>query len=84
MQQVLEAPEYQDEERHAIAIEDGDSAAEPTRQPASLLRAIVSVFTRPRSRHLPTHTVVAKPRYESAVDRLCRIDPYLYIRAISV
>jgi len=81
MQQVLEAPKYQDEERHAIAIEDGCSAAESTRQPASLLRAIASVFTRPKSRHVPVHTDVVKPRYESAVDRICRIDPYLYIRA---
>ena len=81
MQQVLEASEYQDKERHAI--EDGYSAAESTRQPASLLRAIASVFTRPKSRHVPVHTDVVKPRYESAVDRICRIDPYLYIRAIA-
>jgi hypothetical protein len=83
MQQVLEAPECQDKERHAIAIEDGFSTAEPLRQPTSLLRAIISVFSRPKSRHIPVYNGVPKPRYESAVDRICRIDPYLYIRAIA-
>jgi hypothetical protein len=83
MQRVLEAPEYQDKERHAIAIEDGYSAAESSRQPISWLRAIRSLFTRPKSRHLPVYTGVPKPGYESAVDRICRVDPYLYIRAIA-
>jgi len=81
MQQVLEAPECQDEERYAI--EDGSSTAEPPRQPISLLRAIISVFSRPKSRHIPLYNGVPKPRYESAVDRICRIDPYIYIRAIA-
>ena len=83
MPQVLEAAECQDEERHAIAIENGDSTAEPARRPSSLLRALKSVFTRPKSRHLPVYTGVPKPHYESAVDRICRIDPYLYIRSIA-
>lgn len=92
MQQVLEAPEIQDEERSPIAIEDGHTwvnpqawaapTAEKTRQPITWLRSVMSASTRPRSQHIPRYAAPTEQQ-ESALDHICRIDPYLYIRALS-
>ena len=82
MQQVLEAPSLQADIREPIAIDDGDRAAEPTPQPITLRRAIMSAFKRSKPQHLPT-CANTKTTHEAALDRICRIDPYLYIRAMA-
>lgn len=92
MQQVLEAPEMRDEERSSIAIEDGypkagpaaraTSQVKPHRQPTSLLRAIMAALTSRGTEPIPEYAAIT-PRHESAIDRVCRVDPYLYIRALS-
>jgi len=82
MPQVLEAPPIQDETRNAIAIHDGDSVAEPTCSPVTLIRSVMSVFTQPRPQSIPA-CADTTAQYESALDHICRTDPYLYTQAIT-
>jgi hypothetical protein len=90
MQQVLETPEIQDTE--FTTIEDsqipshkrGAAATEKTHQPISLLRSVVSVFTGSRPEYIPEEYVAIVERQESSIDHLCRTDPYLCIRTLSV
>ncbi|WP_089944678.1 hypothetical protein [Candidatus Entotheonella palauensis] len=82
MPQVLEAPQVQDEAREPMAIRDGHSAAQPSKQPPRLLHVVISALTRLRPQPLRACADTAAP-YESAVDRICRTDPYLYLRAMS-
>lgn len=82
MQQVLEAPQIQDEARKPIAIDNGGSAAKQTQPPVTLLRSVMSVFVQPRPQHIPAGADTVIP-HESALDRISRIDPYLYIRSLA-
>jgi hypothetical protein len=95
MQQVLEAPPIRDEERICTAI-DGDyptarpqkKAARPTgtaeknRQPMTWLRSLMSALTRPKLQSIPAYADTTA-KYESAFDRICRIDPYLCMRSLA-
>jgi len=95
MQQVLEAPSIQDEKPMATAIVGDYPTARPhtrdarvikteakTRPLITLLRAVKSVFARPESQHIPAYAAT-KPTNEAALDNICRVDPYLYIKAIA-
>ena len=92
MPQVLEAPEIQAEPRRPIAIDDGYPsairhevvmpAAQQPRQSKTLLRSVMSLFALPKHEPLPG-CIVRPERHEAALDRICRIDPYLFIRALS-
>jgi hypothetical protein len=95
MQQVLEAPSIQDKEPMATAIA-GDypttrshkrdtkviKTEEKTRPLLTLVRFVKSVFARPGSQHIPA-CVATKSTNEAALDNICRVDPYLYIKAIA-
>ena len=82
MSQVLEAPVIQDEEREPIAIvTDGSPTTAKTRQPVSVLHAIMSVVARPRSQPIRA-CADTTAQYESVVDHLCRVEPYLYIKSL--
>jgi len=89
MQQVLETPEIQDEE--FIAIEDSPipshervaAATEKTRPPITLLRSILSVFTRSKSEYIPKEYSAILERPEPPIDYLSRTDPCLCIRSLS-
>jgi hypothetical protein len=91
MQQVLEAPEMRDEQE-LIAIEDrpvlsperSAAATETTRQPISLLRSILSVFTGSKPEDIPKEYGLMRERYDTPIDHLSRIDPCLCMRTISV
>ena len=93
MQQVLEAPETQDDatisttdiypaapsypERAQVS-----KAAKRNRQPSSLWRSIMSIFTGSEPRYIPA-CADTRAQYDTAIDHLSRIDPYLYIKALS-
>ncbi len=82
MPQVLEAPPVQDDVRLPIAIDDGDSAAQPILPPVVLRHSVMSLLIELVRPHRSARRDTTRPN-ESAVDRICRIDPYLYIRAMS-
>ena len=92
MPQVLEAPELQDEARRPLALDEGHLAVSPQeraiapadthRWPITVLHAILSVFTRQRS--LSVRACADTPaQYDSALNNICRNDPYLYISSHS-
>jgi len=93
MQQVLETPSIQDEEQSYVAIEESPAsipsqervaaATEKTRQPITLLRSVVSVFTRCKPEYIPEEYSAIIKRKEMPIDHLCRTDPYLCIRGLS-
>ena len=92
MPQVLEAPEFQDEARQPLALDEGHPAVSPQgraisavnkrRRPITVLHAILSLFTRQKSQLVPP-CADAPAQYDSAIDNICRVDPYLYIRSHS-
>lgn len=81
MPQVLEAPPIQGEARKPIAIDDRVSAAALCRTSVARRRPVMSLFRQPSPEHTPVCADATVP-YESALDRICRIDPYLYIRSL--
>jgi hypothetical protein len=93
MQQVLETPGIQDEEQSYVAIEESPAsipsqeraaaATEKTRQPITLLRSVMAVFTGSKPEYVPEEYSAIIKRKETPIDHLCRTDPYLCIRALS-
>lgn len=93
MQQVLETPDIQDEEQSDVAVEDSlasissdkqvAAATEKTRQPITLLRSIISVFTGSNPEYIPEEYSAIIKRKETPIDHLYRTDPYLCIRTLS-
>ena len=93
MQQVLEAPETQDHEYIATAEvypaapsfqTDAKTieAADKTRQPFSLWRSILAIFVGPEPQYIPA-CADTRAQYDTAVEHISRVDPYLYIKALS-
>jgi hypothetical protein len=95
MQQVLEAPEIQAKARTSIVDGGGypvsrsrkreakvTGEAEKTRQPATWLRFIKSIFTWSESQHLSA-CARTQAQYDSALGHISRIDPYLYIKSLA-
>jgi hypothetical protein len=90
MQQVLEAPEIRDAECISTAV-SGDCATEPsqkrevgaiekaekTRQPITLLRPIISAFTKTKPQHMLDDAAVYREQRELPIDRICRTNPFL-------
>jgi hypothetical protein len=92
MQQVLETPDIQGEtafiaveERPIPSPERAAATTENTRQPIiTLLRSIRSVFTGSRPEYIPKEYRAIVERHDTPIDHLCRIDPGLCIRSLSV
>lgn len=90
MSQVLETPKIQDEEVIAVAErripspERAESVTEKTHQPITLLRSILSVFTGSKPEDIPKEYGTILERPEPPLDYLCRTDPYLCMRTLSV
>jgi len=93
MQQVLEAPETQDHEYIATAEvypatpsfwrdEKTAEAAGKTRQPFSLWRSIRAIFIGSEPQYRPA-CADTRAQYDTAVEHISRVDPYLYIKALS-
>ena len=61
MQQVLEAPEVQDEERRSVTV----------------LRSVMSALTKPGHQHTPEYAATTDPHQEAAFDHVFQTDPYL-------
>ena len=93
MPQVLEAPAIQDAARRPLVLDDSHSVTAPqgraiptaatNRGPLAALRAILSRFTRPKSHPIPTGAETTV-KYESALDHVCRVDPYLCSNGLAV
>jgi hypothetical protein len=91
MSQVLDAPENRDKEAF-IAVEESripspkraESVTEKPRQPITLLRSILSVFTASKPDAIPKEYGLVGARHDTPMDHLCRIDPSLCIRTLSV
>jgi len=90
MSQVLETPKIQDEEFIAVeeslipSPERAESVTEKTHQPITLLRSILSIFTRSKPEYIPKEYSTILERPEPPIDYLCRTDPYLCMRTLSV
>lgn len=92
MSQVLEAPELLDETQVTLTLNEGHPAVSPHgratssadthRRPLAALRAILSGFTRPRLHAIPA-CADTTAQYESALDHICRLDPYFCSKALS-
>ena len=92
MPQVLEAPELQDEAQQPLAIHDGypDKSSDVRAMPMAtthrhripVLHAILSVFTRQRKPSVPACPDTTAG-YESALDHMCRTDPYFCTKALA-
>ena len=90
MSQVLDTPKIQDEA--CIAVETSripspkraESVTETTHQPITLLRSILSIFTGSKPEYIPKEYGAILERPELPLDYLCRTDPYLCMRTLSV
>ena len=90
MSQVLDTPENQNEA--CIAVETGqippperaESVTQTTHQPIPLLRSILSVFAGSKPEYIPKEYSTLLERPELPLDYLCRTDPYLCMRTLSV
>ena len=91
MSQVLETPEIRDKEAF-IAVEESripaperaESVTEKPHQPITLLRSILSVFTASKPDYIPKEYGTMLERPELSLDYLCRTDPYLCMRTLSI
>ena len=82
MTQVLDASEIRDEE-FTFAADDSEYPAPPSyKRKASWWRLIMSIFTRPQAEYVFEYANLTEEQ-EGGLDRVCRTDPYLFIRAIS-
>ena len=89
MQQVLEAPETQEHEFLAT-VEAYPVAPSPqwetkttkARQPFSLWRSILSLFRGSEPQYMPA-CADTRAQYDTAIEHMSRVDPYLYIKALS-
>ncbi len=68
MQQVLEAPQAQDEDLTTITM----GSVFP-----SVLRAFLSAFTKTKLQHLPEFAATTRGQQESPCDHICRTNPFL-------
>jgi len=90
MSQVLETPKIQDEEFIAVeeslipSPERAESVTEKPHQPITLLRSILSVFTASKPDYIPKEYGLVRERHDTPIDHLCRIDPSLCMRTLSV
>jgi hypothetical protein len=89
MPQVLDTPKITQDHRRSLATEAFDAPARPAvaplqqaRTPGFLLRAAALVHRVLRPRH-NTSRRCGEQQAETAIDRLIRTDPYLYITAMS-
>ena len=88
MPQLLAVQDTQNEARGPLVTHGGHSdavprrratpIAAPQRRPIAILHALLLAVIRPRSHPIPACADIAG-QYESALDNICRIDPYLYI-----
>ena len=91
MSQVLETPEIRDKEA-VIAVEASripaperaESVSEKPHQLITFLRSILSVFTRPTPDDIPKEYGLIGERHDTPIDHLCRIDPSLCMRTLSI
>jgi hypothetical protein len=91
MSQVLDTPEIRDKEAF-IAVdkspvpspERAESVTEKPHQLIPFLRSILSVFTASKPEYLPKEYGLVGERYDTPIDHLCRIDPSLCMRTLSV
>ena len=91
MSQVLDTPEIRDKEAF-IAVkksripspERAESVTEKPHQPITLLRSILSVFTRATPNDIPKEYGLIGEQHDTHIDHLCRIDPSLCMRALSI
>ena len=90
MSQVLETPKIQDEEVITVeksripSPERAQSVTETTPQPITLLRSILSIFAGSKPEYIPKEYSTILERPELPLDYLCRTDPYLCMRTLSV
>jgi hypothetical protein len=90
MSQVLDTPKIQDEK--VITVETSripspkraESVTETTPQPITLLRSILSVFTGSKPENVPKEYGLLGERHDTPIDHLCRIDPSLCMRTLSI
>jgi hypothetical protein len=91
MSQVLDTPEIRDKEAF-IAVEKSrrpsperaESVTEKPHQPITLLRSILSIFTASKPDCIPKEYGLVGERHDAPIDHLCRIDPSLCIRTLSI
>ena len=91
MSQVLDTPKIRDKEA-LIAVEESripsperaESITERPYQPITLLRSLLSVFTASKPECLPKEYGRVGERHDTPIDHLCRIDPSLCMRALSI
>ena len=91
MSQVLDTPENRDKEVFIAAEESripsperAQSVTETTPQPITLLRSILSIFAGSKPESIPKEYSTLLERPELPLDYLCRTDPYLCMRTLSV
>jgi hypothetical protein len=90
MSQVLETPNIQDEACIAVETsripspERAESVTAKTHPPITLLRSILSIFTGSKPEYIPKEYGPILERPELPLDYLCRTDPYLCMRTLSV
>jgi hypothetical protein len=68
MQQVLEAPQPQDEDLTTITM----GSDFPT-----VLRSFISAFTKTKPQHVPEFAATIRRQQESPCDHICRTNPFL-------
>ena len=91
MSRVLDTPKIRDKEA-LIAVEESripsperaESVIEKPHQPITLLRSLLSVFTPSKPEYLPKEYGLVGERHDTPIDHLCRIDPSLCIRTLSI
>ena len=93
MPQVLEAPELQDEARQPLALDEGHPAvsskgrvtppADTHWRPIAVLHAMLSLFTRQKAPPVAA-SADTTAQYDSALNNICRSNPYIDIGSLSV
>jgi hypothetical protein len=91
MSQVLDTPEIQDDtalisvEEHLVSSPERTvSVTKKPHQPITLMRSILSVFTWATPNNIPKEYGLIGERHDTPIDHLCRIDPSLCIRTLSI